>query len=347
MLIDVDSLQGWTAVLLESWGANADSAAYVADTLVEANLRGVDSHGVLRLPSYHKRVRLGLVDMAAEPRVRQTAPATALVDGSRAPGQLVARAATESVTGLAAKQGVGAVGACHSAHFGAAGYYARAIADAGMIGLVCSNSEPGVLPFGGRAAFLGTNPLAIAAPAEPHPVCLDMATSAGAWGRVFAARAAGEALPPGWFADTDGNPTTDPDRARIALPAAGPKGYGLAFMIEILAGALTGAALVDGIGNIGTDLDRPQDVGHLFVAIDPTHFIGAQELRERDGQIVHEAHRVPAAEPGGEVLAPGEPEERVRAERLAKGIELPYSTVSELEELSRACGVPSPFSRES
>ncbi|GAA2173910.1 Ldh family oxidoreductase [Agrococcus versicolor] len=337
MAMPADRLLDWTTRLLAAWGFAPDDATYVATGLVDANLRGVDSHGVIRLPAYRARIDAGLVSPTAEPVVR-TRGAVVRIDAAGAQGQIAARAAVEAVDAAATTHGVGTAVVRGSAHFGTAGTYARALAGRGKVAIVVSNSEPGVVPFGGRDPLLGTNPFAFAAPTSGDPVSLDMATSTSAMGKVFVARAAGTSIPDTWGVDADGNPTTDPDAVAALLPAGGPKGYGIGFLVEILGGVLSGAAVASGIGNMYSDLSRPQDVGHWMLALDAEAFMPLDELTARMDALVAEAHAIAPAPGFDEVLVPGEPEERTRTQRLADGIELPDATVDDLVALGERFG---------
>lgn len=344
MRIEGTRLTGWTVRILEAWGLTAEDAAYLAETLVDANLRGVDSHGVMRLPAYGTRFDAGLVLPRAEPVVRRSG-ATVHIDANGAPGQLAARTAVEEVDRLSSAQGIATAAVFGSAHFGAAGFYARELARRGKLAIVVSNSEPIVVPFGGREPLLGTNPFAFAAPTSGDPISLDMATSTSAMGKVLVARAKGTEIPPDWGVDAEGVPTTDPEAVTALLPAGGPKGYGLGFLIEILGGVLSGAAIAGGIGNMYTDLDRPQDVGHWLMALEVTRFLPLEEFIERIDGLIAEAHGTAAAPGFSQVLVPGEPEEAIRRARLVDGIELPHMVVTELAALGRTVGVDFPAAR--
>ncbi|WP_175414196.1 Ldh family oxidoreductase [Agrococcus sp. SGAir0287] len=339
MTIPSDRLLDWTTRLLVEWGFAPDDAAYVAAGLVDANLRGVDSHGVIRLPAYRARIDAGLVSPTAVPVVEQRG-AVVRIDAAGAQGQLAARAAVEAVDAAATAHGVGTVVVRGSAHFGTAGTYARALAARGKVAMVVSNSEPGVVPFGGREPLLGTNPFAFAAPTSGEPVSLDMATSTSAMGKVFVARAAGTSIPDTWGVDAEGRPTTDPHAVVALLPAGGPKGYGIGFLVEILGGVLSGAAIASGIGSMYDDFSKPQDVGHWMLALDAEAFMPLGELQERMDALVAEAHAIAPAPGSDEVLVPGEPEERTRRTRLADGIALPDATVDDLVALGERFAVP-------
>lgn len=343
MTVDARHLLDWTSAVLETWGYAPEAAAYVADTLVDANLHGVDSHGVIRLPVYRVRIDAGLVDPRAVP-LETSSGATIRIDAQRAPGQLAARAALEQVDSLSGTLGIASATVRGSAHFGAAGYYARALARRGKIALVVSNSEPIVVPFGGRSPLLGTNPLAFAAPTSGDPISLDMATSTSAMGRVFIAQSRGEQIPADWGVDAAGHPTTDPAAVAALLPSGGAKGYGLGILVEILSGVLSGSAVAAGIGSMYDDFDRPQDVGHFMMALDVEKFLPLEEFHERIQGLIDAAHAADPAPGFDKVLMPGEPEASMRRQRLASGISLPDTVLADLERLGGDVGVPFPLS---
>lgn len=339
MTLDSAALQSWAAQLLTSWGYREEDAAYIADTLVDANLRGVDSHGVIRLPAYYARIEAGLVAPAADPIVTREG-GVIRVDAASAPGQLAARAAVEALVEASDELGVASAAVHGSTHFGTAGYYARALAARGKIGIVVSNSEPVVVPFGGKDAFLGTNPFAFAAPTSGDAISLDMATSTSAMGRVMVAQAQGSSIPGDWGVDADGHPTTDPNAVKALLPAGGPKGYGLAYLTEVLGGVLSGAAVASDIGNMYSDFSKPQNVGHWMLALDVERFLPFMQFIHRMDRLAADAHAIAPAPGFTSVLVPGEPEERNKTARLNHGIDLPPATIEELTTLGTSCGVP-------
>lgn len=331
-------LSTWTTQLFEAWGYDAPDAAYLADTLIEANLRGIDSHGLMRIPAYRARIQAGLVNPAAKPVVTRT-DAVLHVDAAGAPGQLAVRAAADETAALSSVHGVATATVSGSTHFGSAGYYARSLAQRGKIAIVVSNSEPIVVPHGGKSALLGTNPFAFAAPSSRHPVSLDMATSSTAMGKVLLAQARDQEIPGLWGVDESGEPTSDPSAVAALLPVGGPKGYGLAFMVEVLSGVLSGAAVAHEIGNMYTHFDRPQNIGHWMLAIDIAHVLPLDIFTARMDRLLQAAHSTPPAPGFAHVLAPGEPEESTRTQRLTSGIELGEDLVTELAEIGKTDGV--------
>ena len=335
------ALERWTAELLERWGYSAENAEYLANTLLDANIRGVDSHGVIRLPAYERRITERLVDPSAVPIVTVEG-SVVTVDANGAAGQIATRAAADEVLRLCKETGVATAVVRGSTHFGAAGFYARWLAERGAIALIASNSEPVVVPHGGRDALLGTNPLAFAAPTKGLPISLDMATSTSAMGKVLIAQTTGQPIPETWGVDEKGAPTTDANAIKALLPVGGPKGYGLGFLVEILAGILSGSAFSHGLGNMYSDFTKPQDVGHWLLAIDIEHFLTLDDFTDRISVLVDMAHSSAPAEGVDGVLVPGEPEDRTAADRGRNGIPLPKATVHELQALGARHGVDFP-----
>jgi ureidoglycolate dehydrogenase (NAD+) len=227
-----------------------------------------------------------------------------------------------------------------STHFGAAGYYARLLAAEGQVAFVVSNSEPAVVPHGGSQALLGTNPLAFAAPTGGAPVSLDMATSTVAMGKIAVALAKHEKIPADWGVDEGGKGTTDPAAVTALLPMGGPKGYGLAMIVEILGGVLSGAAIAHDLGNMYTDFERPQNVGHWMLALNIEAVMPIPMFAERMQSLIAMVRATPATDAARPVLLPGEPEDMVSAARSADGIPMPDDTVAELSALGARYGVP-------
>jgi ureidoglycolate dehydrogenase (NAD+) len=335
-------LTEWTERILAGWGYGRDDAEYLAGTLVDANARGVDSHGVLRLPAYERRIAERLVDPIAQPIV-SVHQSIVTVDANGAAGQFAARSAADAALAVSRNTGVAVATVTGSTHFGMAGFYARWLADRGAIGIVVSNSEPIVVPFGGKRALLGTNPFAFAAPTFGAPISLDMATSTAAMGKIFLAQASGASIPSNWGVDKDGNPTTDPSAVSALLPMGGPKGYGLGFLVEVLGGVLTGSAISHGIGDMYNDFSRTQNVGHWVLAIDIEHFMPLDHFKNRIQSLVDLAHATEPADGFDRVQVPGEPEERINRERRTAGIPIPPSTVDELRQLGDRFGCPFPI----
>jgi LDH2 family malate/lactate/ureidoglycolate dehydrogenase len=340
MIFPAERLRHWTEALLEAAGVDAPSAQATAEVLLDADLKGVASHGLVRLPIYVRRIETGLANPRPELRLLRTQGAVQLLDGDIGLGPRVGVFAAKQAFSLAQIYGVGVVGVQRSTHFGMAGFYAEQMAKEGCLGLVFSNVEPDVVPYGGRKAVLGTNPLAFAAPAPQGLLVADLATSQTAMGKVFLARARAESIPPDWAVDEQGHPTQDPHRVKALLPLGGAKGYALSLMVEILAGVLTGAGITHGVGRMYDQWERPQNVGHLFLAINPDHFLTRSAFLERMDWLWMEIKATDPAPGFDQVFLPGEREQLLRALRLREGVPLEASTVHALMDLGWRYGKP-------
>jgi LDH2 family malate/lactate/ureidoglycolate dehydrogenase len=335
------ALESWAVDVLRSAGAAEPAARATARALLSANLRGLDSHGIVFLAFYLPRLRAGTTDGSAEPRVAFERPGLALIDGCNALGAYVATFAMEHCCTKAKAAGAAAVAVRNSSHFGAASCYTEVAAARGCFGIIVSNSDPGMAPEGALAPVLGTNPLSLAGPGTsrvPAP-CLDIATSVVAQGKVISAARAGRVIPEGWAIGRDGRPTTDPDEAlrNSVLPMADHKGFALAFMIDVLAGCLTGARVSPEIEE-GPDALGPQGTGHFLVAVDVDALVPDDYASglERLADAVHDAPRADWSPP---FLIPGELEARSAAER-ADGIPLDDAVTGLLRDLGREYSVP-------
>jgi ureidoglycolate dehydrogenase (NAD+) len=338
-IVAAETARRWATDLLQAAGLRKEAGWVVAEALVDADLKGIHSHGLIRLPVYARRIRARLVNPDPHPRVAIQHGALAKVDGDQGPGQVASAFATELTVRLACEHGVAVTLVRRSTHFGAAGFYAERVALQGLVGIVASNAEPDVVPYGGAEPRLGTNPLAFAAPAPSGPIVLDMATSQAAMGKILARRATGEPLPDGWAVDSQGRPTNDPAAARAAVPLGGPKGYGLALMIEVLAGVASGAGVTGGIGRMYDDWTRSQNVGHFFLALDPGRAIGTERFLQRMAMLAAEMTGTPPVAGFDEVCLPGELERRLRERRLREGLPLPAEVESGLSALAEEFGV--------
>lgn len=343
-LASADQLQAFAERVLRAAGLAPAHAAATAAGLVAANLRGVDSHGVMRLVQYAASIQAGEIEPSPDVRVVQRRGATALVDAGGGYGFAPARLAMETAVELAREHGIGLVGVRASHHFGMGATYARLAAEAGFIGWITTNSQPVVVPTGSAQTVVGNNPIAYALPRRaPHPpVLLDMALSEVAFGKIRLAAAEGRPIPLGWGFDADGRPTTDAAAALAAEalgPAGGHKGSGLAIVGEILAGALTGSP----IGLLANaHAHREGGVGHLAAAVDPALWVAREEYEEAVEQLVAQLRGARRAEGVAEILLPGEPEQRTEEARLADGIPVSDELAAKLEALAARLGVAGP-----
>lgn len=338
-LVPHHDLESLCRLLLERVGMSTEHATTVTDSLVAADLRGVGSHGVLRLPIYIKRMRMGLINVKPQMSLERTAAATARLDGDDGPGQVVVMRAMVEALALAREAGVGFCVAHKSNHFGIAAQPASFAAGMGMIGICMTNSEADVVPYGGRTPWLGTNPLAIAVPTKGDPITLDMATSKVAMGKVLLAAAEKRPIPEGWAVDAKGDPVTDPSEARAVLPFGGAKGYGLGVIVEAMSALLSGTGFGSEVKRMYDDFDGPQRLGHLVAAIDVARFVDPEEFAHRATEFVSSISSVAPAEGHERVMVPGEPEAAIARTRKTEGIPLDESVIDELVALASDLGV--------
>jgi len=327
-------------LLLSAHGVPDEDGRIVANCLVGADLRGVDTHGMVRLPGYLGRVRRGLVDPAPKLEARQITPACALMDGNNGLGQVVATRAMAAAIAMARDFGVGIVGVRRSTHFGMAASFILQAIDAGFISMAFTNASASMPPWGGRKPILGTSPLAVGAPGgRLGPFVLDMSSAVAARGKIRKALRRGQSIPEGYALDADGRATTDPAQALqgVILPVGGAKGSGLAMMMDIFGGVLTGAAYAGNVGDQTKDFDRPQNVGHFFFAMRPDLFVPLEEYKTRMDTLVERIRSCPPAEGFSEVLVAGEIEARQEALRRKSGIPYSRGEIAELQsEASKA-----------
>jgi ureidoglycolate dehydrogenase (NAD+) len=336
-----ERLAAWAIACLEKVGVPPPEAKLVGESLVQTSIWGVDSHGVLRLTHYLNRMTIGSIKAGAPPVVMRTGPVTAQIHGEDGLGIVHATLGMETAIEMARENGVGMVGVGHSSHCGAMGLYTRMAAREHLIGIAMTHSSSVVVPHGGNERYFGTNPISFAfARKGGEPVCLDMATSQIAWNKVLNARIENRPLDAGVAVDARGSETTDPHEARAGIPLGGPiygyKGYGLAFMIDLLCGALNGMTFGRHINNMYEDLDRPRKIGHLLIAIDPDRFAGGDTLEATVDALVRDLKTQ------GEILHPGEPELIEEKERLARGIPIDNEALADMIAWSRKLGVQPP-----
>ncbi|WP_419955592.1 Ldh family oxidoreductase [Neobacillus niacini] len=339
---DWEKLQQFCFQVFKNAGVSKENAETVAESLIQADLRGVDSHGVVRTAIYIERIEKNMMNPFAVPTVESEDFATVLVNGNNNIGAVVGKKAVEIALEKAKERGAAIVGVKGSNHFGTGAYYALKAIEKDMILLVMSNASQTMPPTGGKRPFIGTNPLAIGVPAgnEP-PFLLDMATSVVARGKIIVASQKGEEIPLGWAVDKDGIPTTNAEAALdgAVLPVGGPKGYAISMFIDILAGVLTGAGFGKYVNNMYENWEKPQNVGHIFIAIDINRFIPIELFKERMDRYISEIKAEPKADGVEEILIPGELELRKTLERQQNGIELPDKVVKELYEIGKRYAV--------
>ncbi len=343
-LVPAAALAEQVGMILGSWGIAEEQSAVIVERMLYADLRGIDSHGCCMLPFYQRLRDEGRLNPTPRIEVVHESATTALVDGGGGLGHVPATVGMQHAIEKCRATGVGVVAVRNSGHFGAAGAYAAMAAEQGLIGMaMTSTPTPAVVPTLGREALLGTNPIALAAPASRNPpFLLDMATSAASLGKMVEQWRSGRPIPSGWALDARGRPTTNGRAAaegrRLAplggdLEHGGHKGYGLAVAVEILSAILPGVALrVPGEG-------ARARVGHFLLAIDPGRFRTDGGFGADLDRLIDELHATPPIEAATPVLVAGDPERRILAERTTTGIPLAKSVFEDIRGVARACGV--------
>jgi LDH2 family malate/lactate/ureidoglycolate dehydrogenase len=341
----VEAAEAFGRRLLVAHGLSEQDGATMAGCLVRADLRGVDTHGLQFLPQYLDRVRRGLVNPKPDLAVERITPMVGSLDGQNGYGFVVATKAMAAAIDIAREFGVGVVSARNSTHFGMAACYTLQALEAGFISFVFTNASRAMPPWGGREAFLGTSPFAAAAPAGSElPFDLDMSPAVAARGKIRRAARRGEKIPIGYAFDAQGRPTTDPNAALdggVVLPIGGPKGSGISMLMDIMGGVISGAACAGDVGNQFLDYDRPQNVGHFFLAMKPDLFIPKDEYLKRMDTLVQRVHAIPPAEGVEEILMPGERERRFEATRRRTGLPYHPKEVAALQKEAAKAGLPS------
>lgn len=328
--------------LLESHGVPSEDAAVVAACLIRADLRGVDTHGLVRLPGYLDRLKRGLVNPRPVLAPHRVTPVAAAIDGQDGFGFVVATRAMAEAIAMAQESGIGVVSVRRSTHFGMAANYVLQAVEAGMVSMMFTNASPAMPPWGGRDPLFGTSPLAAGMPGGLlGPYVLDMSPAVAARGKIRQAARRGESIPEGYALDSDGHVTTDPIAALqgVVLPIGGPKGSGIAMLMDILAGVLSGAAFAGGVGDQYKNYDRPQNVGHFCLAMKPDLFVSVDDYRSRMDTLVNSVHTSATADGFDEILLPGEIEARKEKLRLSTGIPYGSNDIEPLQSEAARVGV--------
>ena len=340
--IDEKNLYTFVNQLFASTGMPTEDAAICADALVQTNLWGIDSHGVLRVPIYMKRLLSGAMNKNPDITSVKDGGALEVFNGDDGCGYVVGHKAMSRAIEKAEAYGIAAVGAMRSNHFGAAALYTKMAAEKGMIGIAMTNVVPNVVAPGGSKPIVGNNPLAISVPTfGDFPFTLDISLSNVAGGKLLLASKKGEKIPLDWATDKDGKPTDDPDKgfAGFLLPVGGHKGYGLALAVDLLSGLLTGGAFLHGLKGMYKYPDDPSLSGHFFIAINPLALMSREEFKDRMSDFYTQIKSSPMWDTSMEMLMPGEIEYRTEQKRREAGIVLPPELVEELNVLAEEMGI--------
>jgi LDH2 family malate/lactate/ureidoglycolate dehydrogenase len=337
-----ETLEAFCTAVFEKLGLAPEDAAIAADAIVSCNLRGVDTHGVIRMPVYCAKLKGGFINPRPDLRPLRETKGTALIDGGNGFGQIVGCRAMEAAIKKAADVGVACVSVRNSNHFGACAHYAMMALGKEMIGLSFTNSSASIAPTGGAEKMLANNPWSIAVPAgERLPVVLDMANSVVAKGKIRQAAKEGRSIPLDWAVDSQGRPTTDAKAALAGflLPLGGYKGYGITLMVDLLTGVLADSAYGPAVQGLDV-VEAIGRVGHTFMAISVSAFDDVAEFKKRMDGYIDGIKNSKKADGIAEIYLPGELEFRKEAKRRQEGIPLHVNVVKDLRQIAEETGVP-------
>jgi LDH2 family malate/lactate/ureidoglycolate dehydrogenase len=339
--VDAQKMLEFATAVYAAQGVPEKDARLIADTLVQADLWGHQSHGVLRLGWYLDRLRNKVMNPVTQPEFVIDGGAMAVIDGHDGVGHVLAKLAADEAIKRAKAHGIGAVGVRMSNHFGTCMYYTLMGARVGCVMMLTSNGGPAMAPWGGRKKIVGTNPWSIAAPAGKHaPFVVDMANTGVARGKIYLARNKRQKIPLGWAINNDGVPTTDPQEAidGIILPMAEHKGYAIAAMVDMMSGVLTGSGFLSSVHSPYKTAEK-SNCGHFMLAINIEAMQPLTAFNTRMEEFVAELKSVPLAQGFDEVFYPGEMEARNDKRNRSQGIQYPEDTIADLKRIAAETGL--------
>ncbi len=342
--LSVSEAEQFISSALQAEKVPTKDATIVANLMVQSDLAGADGHGIFRLPAYLKRIRAGGVNLKPNIHVEREQGATALINGDNALGHLVMNRAVELAIEKVKKYSVCWIGSHYGNHSGAASVYVRKLAEQGYVGIYMAVGNANhMAPWGGIDLLLSTNPIAIAVPAGNGPtVLLDIATTVAAYGKVKLAAQKGELMPEGWMIDRQGKSITDPKQSSggSLLPIGGYKGYGLAVMIGLLAGALNNAAVGKSTIDFNVHHDLVTNTGQTIIAVDPSAFGDKNEFVDRVTALVNDLKNSATLPGVNEIRVPGEGAANTMMSRMQKGIPIAPELLEALNACAQECGIP-------
>jgi len=343
--IKVENLHAFIIDLTTKTGLTKSDADILAASLIDADLKGIRSHGLIRLPTYIRRMESGVIDTAKKVEVVKEKGSIKILNANHGLGQVAGMRGMEMAMTVAKQFGVGICGIFNSNHFGALGYYTELASKAKMIGLAITNTFPIMAPVGGKEKVIGNNPFAISVPRSRNfPITYDVATSTVAYGKIMVAQREAKKIPLGWALDSEGTPTDNPDEVILRNGSLTPfekhKGYGLAFVLEILAGVLTGSSFGRQIHSM-FDLKELAGLGHFMTAIDVEHFMELENFYDRLEQFVQSIKFSRLAKGAEEILIPGEAEHKNKRVNMEKGLAYDLSLIEEINILAKKYSCPS------
>lgn len=344
MAISCLKLTDYCVAALAACGLPEEKARITADVLVNADMRGIHSHGVIRMIGYVNCLQSGGVRTAAEPHIVHEGPSFALVDADQGLGIPASVFANEIARKKAIETGIGVVNVFNSHHHGACGYYSQELAKSGLLGMAMSTGDVIMAASGSASRAIGNNPFSYAVPAGKYrAICYDVAMSAVAAGKISIAADENRSIPLGWLLDPEGNPTTEPkdyDLGGALVAFGGHKGYGLSIMVESMAGLLSGAAMLSDIHAWNQNPAQSGNVGHLFIALDPKQLNPSVDLPARAEAMIEElasARRAPGVD---RILYPGQLEHEREDAAKANGVDLPQATLDALVKVAARTSLP-------
>jgi LDH2 family malate/lactate/ureidoglycolate dehydrogenase len=331
--------------LLTSMGVNHEDAAIASESLIQANLEGIHSHGISRLPIYLKRIAEGRINPNPDIDLEAKTNSLLMVDGDNGLGQVVGYHAVKKGIEMAKKSGVVAIGVRNSNHFGTASFFCQLACKENLACIGLTNSPSAIAPWGGRSPFFGTNPIAFGFPTgNDAPVIIDLSTSIVARGKIILAAKQGNEIPNGWALDENGHSTTDPQQALngSVLPLGGAKGSALALGVEILTGILAGAAFGPHVNNIYDEGSDYANVGHFFILLDIEKFMNVELFTTYLNNLLTEMKEIPKVPGVDEIRYPGERRKKESSFHFANGIPLSAIVKNELSELGQQQNITFP-----
>lgn len=322
-LVDAQELQDLMMNKFIAAGLKKEHAEETARHLTYADACGIHSHGTVRVAYYAERIAKGGVNLDPQITFEKTGTSTGVVHGDNGMGQYVCNRGLDYAIEMAKDTGLAAVGVEKTGHSGMLSYYVKRAAEEDLVALAMCQSDPMVVPFGGSENYFGTNPIAFSAPrSSGEALVFDMATTVQAWGKVLDARSKDRAIPDTWAVDGDGNPTTNPHAVRGLLPIAGPKGYGLMMLVDVMAGSMLGLPFGKHVSSMYADLTQKRNLGQFYILMDPKKFTDLEAFKKRVQQMTEELHQMPPAKGFDQVYLPGERSQIRRKKAMANGIEV-------------------------
>lgn len=307
MRVTKEKLHSLISDKLHKAGLSREHADIVSDVLVHADLRGIHSHGAMRVEYYSERISKGGTNAKPDFKFDRTGPCSAVFDGDNAAGHVVAKLGMDKAIEIARENGVSIVGMRRMGHSGALSYFVEQACDAGMLGISVCQSDPMAAPYGGAEPFFGTHPIAFASPsADGRNLLVDLAVTVQAWGKILHARSRKEAIPDDWAIDKDGNPATDPFKVAALNHIAGVKGYALALMVDVLSGVLLGVPFGKDVSSMYNDLTEGRNLGQLHIVIDPARFTDKIAFLKNINQLMADLNAVKPAPGFKSVKYPGQ-----------------------------------------